>query len=108
MLFGINQGGIYDDIRIEHAKRIAELDLDGYAVGGLGSRRESHEEMYHILDAVVPYLPEDKPTYLMGVGTPVNILEGSGAGRGFLRLCLSEPKRTSRPCVYQPRKTESV
>ena len=74
MLFGINQGGIYADIRIEHAKRITELDLDGYAVGGLAVG-ETHEEMYHILDEVVPYLPENKPTYLMGVGTPVNILE---------------------------------
>lgn len=69
MLFGINQGGIYEDIRIEHAKRIAELDLDGYALGGLAVG-ESHEDMYRIIDATVPYLPQDKPTYLMGVGTP--------------------------------------
>ena len=75
MLFGINQGGIYEDIRIAHAQQIAELNLDGYAVGGLAVG-ESHEEMYRILDAVVPYLPQDKPTYLMGVGTPANILEG--------------------------------
>ena len=73
MLFGINQGGIYEDIRIEHAKRIAELDLDGYALGGLAVG-ESHEDMYRIIDATVPYLPQDKPTYLMGVGTPANIL----------------------------------
>lgn len=82
MLFGINQGAIYDDIRIEHAKRIAELDLDGYAVGGLAVG-ETHEEMYRILDSVVPYLPSDKPTYLMGVGTPVNILEGVDRGVDF-------------------------
>ena len=82
MLFGINQGGIYEDIRIEHAKEIAKLDLDGYAVGGLAVG-ESHEEMYHILDEVVPFLPEDKPTYLMGVGTPANILEGVERGIDF-------------------------
>ena len=82
MLFGINQGGIYADIRIEHAKRITELDLDGYAVGGLAVG-ETHEEMYHILDEVVPYLPEHKPTYLMGVGTPVNILEAVDRGVDF-------------------------
>ena len=76
LLFGINQGAIYEDIRIEHAKRIAEMDLDGYAVGGLAVG-ETHEEMYHILDEVVPHLPQvNKPTYLMGVGTPANILEG--------------------------------
>ncbi len=82
MLFGINQGGIYEDIRIEHAKRIAELDLPGYAVGGLAVG-ESHEEMYRILDAVVPYLPQNKPVYLMGVGTPANILEGVKRGVDF-------------------------
>jgi queuine tRNA-ribosyltransferase len=82
MLFGINQGAIYEDIRIEHAKRISELDLDGYAVGGLAVG-ETHEEMYRILDAVVPYLPADKPTYLMGVGTPINILEGVERGVDF-------------------------
>lgn len=82
MLFGINQGGIYADIRIEHAKRITELDLDGYAVGGLAVG-ETHEEMYHILDEVVPYLPENKPTYLMGVGTPLNILEAVDRGVDF-------------------------
>lgn len=68
-------GVIYSDIRIDHAKRISELDLDGYAVGGLAVG-ETHEEMYHILDETVPYLPLHKPTYLMGVGTPANILEG--------------------------------
>ena len=82
MLFGINQGAIFDDIRIEHAKRISELDLDGYAVGGLAVG-ESHEEMYHVLDTVVPFLPENKPTYLMGVGTPANILESVDRGVDF-------------------------
>ena len=82
MLFGINQGAIYDDIRIEHAKKISEFDLDGYAVGGLAVG-ESHEEMYHILDEVVPYLPQNKPTYLMGVGTPANILEAVDRGIDF-------------------------
>jgi len=82
LLFGINQGGIIDDIRIDHAKEIAELDLDGYAVGGLAVG-ESHEEMYHILDVTVPYLPQNKPTYLMGVGTPENILEGVERGIDF-------------------------
>ena len=82
LLFGINQGGILEDVRIEHAKRIRELDLDGYAVGGLAVG-ESHEEMYRILDAVVPFLPKDKPTYLMGVGTPANILEAVDRGVDF-------------------------
>ena len=82
LLFGINQGAVYDDIRIEHAKRISELELDGYAVGGLAVG-ETHEEMYRILDSVVPYLPADKPTYLMGVGTPVNILEAVERGVDF-------------------------
>ncbi len=82
MLFGINQGGVYEDIRIEHAKHIVELDLEGYAIGGLAVG-ESHEEMYRILDAVVPYLPKEKPTYLMGVGTPVNILEAVDRGVDF-------------------------
>jgi queuine tRNA-ribosyltransferase len=82
MLFGINQGGIYEDIRIEHAKRIAELDLDGYALGGLAVG-ESHEDMYQIIEATVPYLPQDKPTYLMGVGTPANILEAVDRGVDF-------------------------
>ena len=82
MLFGSNQGGIYEDIRIAHAQQIAELNLDGYAVGGLAVG-ESHEEMYRILDAVVPHLPENKPTYLMGVGTPANILEAVDRGVDF-------------------------
>ena len=82
MLFGINQGGIYEDIRIRHAKEIAELDLVGYAIGGLAVG-ESHEDMYRILEATVPHLPEDKPTYLMGVGTPANILEAVDRGVDF-------------------------
>ena len=82
MLFGINQGAIYADIRIDHAKRISELDLDGYAVGGLAVG-ETHEEMYYILDVTVPHLPEDKPVYLMGVGTPANILEAVERGVDF-------------------------
>ena len=82
MLFGINQGAIFDDIRIEHAKVIRDLDLDGYAVGGLAVG-ESHEEMYHVLETVVPFLPDDKPTYLMGVGTPANILEAVERGIDF-------------------------
>ena len=91
LLFGINQGGIYEDIRIRHAKEITELDLDGYAVGGLAVG-ESHEEMYRILDAVVPYLPAEKPVYLMGVGTPANILEAVDRGVDFF------------DCVYPSRK----
>ena len=82
MLFGINQGGVYEDIRIEHAQQIAEMDLDGYAVGGLAVG-ETHEEMYRILDAVVPCLPVARPTYLMGVGTPANILEAVDRGVDF-------------------------
>lgn len=82
MLFGINQGAIFADIRRDHAKRIAEMELDGYAVGGLAVG-ETHEEMYHILDETVPFLPQDKPTYLMGVGTPANILEAVDRGVDF-------------------------
>ena len=87
MLFGINQGGVYEDIRIRHAQEIAQLDLDGYAIGGLAVG-ETHEEMYRILDAVVPHLPENKPTYLMGVGTPANILEAVDRGVDFFDLSL--------------------
>ena len=82
LLFGINQGGIYEDIRVEHAKTISKMDLDGYAIGGLAVG-ESHEDMYRILDAVVPHLPVEKPTYLMGVGTPANILEAVDRGVDF-------------------------
>ena len=82
LLFGINQGAIFDDIRIRHAQEIADLDLDGYAVGGLAVG-ETHEQMYHVLDEVVPHLPQNKPTYLMGVGTPANILEAVDRGVDF-------------------------
>lgn len=82
LLFGINQGAIFEDIRIDHAKRIAEMDLDGYAIGGLAVG-ESHEDMYRIIEAVIPYLPRHKPTYLMGVGTPANILEAVDRGVDF-------------------------
>ena len=93
MLFGINQGATYEDIRIEHAKRISELDLDGYAIGGLAVG-ETHAEMYHILEEVVPYLPLEKPTYLMGVGTPENILEAVERGVDFFDCVL--PSRNGR------------
>lgn len=93
MLFGINQGGVYEDIRIEHAKTIKKLDLDGYAIGGLAVG-ETHEEMYRIIDAVVPHLPEDKPIYLMGVGTPANILEAVSRGVDFFDCVL--PARNGR------------
>lgn len=82
LLFGINQGGILDDVRIGHAKEISDMDLDGYAIGGLAVG-ESHEEMYHILDVTVEHLPQNKPTYLMGVGTPINILEAVERGVDF-------------------------
>lgn len=93
MLFGINQGGTYDDIRIEHAKVIGDMDLDGYAIGGLAVG-ETHEEMYRILEEVVPYLPQDKPIYLMGVGTPENILESVERGVDFFDCVL--PARNGR------------
>lgn len=82
LLFGINQGAVYTDIRIEHAKRITDMNLDGYAVGGLAVG-ESHAEMYRVLEETVPFLPVDKPTYLMGVGTPANILEAVERGVDF-------------------------
>ena len=97
MLFGINQGGVFNDIRIDHAKRISELDLDGYAVGGLAVG-ETHEEMYDVLDNVVPYLPKDKPTYLMGVGTPANILEAVDRGIDFFDCVRSEERRVGKEC----------
>ena len=93
MLFGINQGGCYEDIRIEHAKHLASLDMDGYAIGGLAVG-ETHEEMYRVIDAVVPHLPEDKPIYLMGVGTPENILEAVERGVDFFDCVL--PARNGR------------
>ena len=93
MLFGINQGAIFDDIRIEHAKIISDMDLDGYAIGGLAVG-ESHEEMYHVIEQTVPYLPQNKPTYLMGVGTPENILEAVERGIDFFDCVL--PARNGR------------
>ena len=93
MLFGINQGGTYADIRIEHAKIISKMNLDGYAIGGLAVG-ETHDEMYRIIDAVVPYLPEDKPIYLMGVGYPSNILEAVSRGVDFFDCVL--PARNGR------------
>ncbi len=93
MLFGINQGGVYSDIRIEHAKVISDLDLDGYAIGGLAVG-ETHSEMYRILEDVVPYLPQNKPTYLMGVGTPENLLEAIDRGVDFFDCVL--PARNGR------------
>ncbi|AYF55080.1 tRNA guanosine(34) transglycosylase Tgt [Clostridium botulinum C] len=93
MLFGINQGGVYDDIRIAHAKEISKLDLDGYAIGGLAVG-ETHEEMYRVIEAVEPYLPQDKPRYLMGVGIPSNILEAVSRGVDFFDCVL--PARNGR------------
>lgn len=93
MLFGINQGGTYADIRIEHMKMIAEYDLPGYAIGGLAVG-ESTEEMYRIIDAVEPYMPKDKPRYLMGVGTPSNIIEGVARGVDFFDCVM--PARNAR------------
>ena len=93
LLFGINQGGVYGDIRIEHAKRIADVDLPGYAIGGLAVG-ETHDEMYRILECVVPRLPQNKPTYLMGVGTPENILEAVARGIDFFDCVL--PARNGR------------
>ena len=92
-LFGINQGCTYDDLRIEHMKQIAELDLDGYAIGGLAVG-EPTQEMYHILDVVLPYAPKDKPRYLMGVGTPSNIIEG--VARGIDMFDCVMPSRNAR------------
>ena len=95
LLFGINQGAIFEDIRIEHAQRIAELDLPGYAIGGLAVG-ETHEEMYHIIETVAPHLPENKPVYLMGVGTPANILEAVDRGVGFLYCVFPRPPARPR------------
>ncbi len=93
LLFGINQGAVYPDIRIEHAKRIREMDLDGYAIGGLAVG-ETHEQMYAVLDTVIPELPADKPTYLMGVGTPENILDP--VARGVASFDCVYPSRNGR------------
>ncbi len=93
MLFGINQGAIYDDIRIENMKKIAKLDLPGYAIGGLAVG-ETAEEMYHILDVTLPHAPDDKPRYLMGVGTPTNIIEAVARGIDFFDCVM--PSRNAR------------
>lgn len=93
LLFGINQGAVYDDIRIEHAKIISEMNLDGYAIGGLAVG-ETHEQMYHVLEETIPFLPREKPTYLMGVGTPANILEGVERGVDFFDCVY--PSRNAR------------
>ncbi len=93
MLFGINQGCTYDDLRVEHMKRIAELDLDGYAIGGLAVG-EPKEDMYRIISAVEPYMPADKPRYLMGVGTPGNIIEGVWRGVDLFDCVM--PSRNAR------------
>ncbi len=93
MLFGINQGGTYEDIRVAHMKEIAKLDLDGYAIGGLAVGEEA-SEMYRIIDAVEPHMPVNKPRYLMGVGTPVNILEAVHRGVDFFDCVM--PSRNAR------------
>ncbi len=93
LLFGINQGGTYEDLRIENMKQIADLNTDGYAIGGLAVG-ESTEEMYHIIESVEPYMPADKPRYLMGVGTPVNILEAVDRGVDFFDCVM--PSRNAR------------
>ncbi|MBP3387070.1 MAG: tRNA guanosine(34) transglycosylase Tgt [Clostridia bacterium] len=93
LLFGINQGGTYEDLRIKHMKEIAELDLDGYAIGGLAVG-ESAEEMYRIIDCVEPHMPKDKPRYLMGVGTPLNIIEAVDRGVDFFDCVM--PSRNAR------------
>ena len=93
LLFGINQGSVYEDLRIEHMKQIAELDLDGYAIGGLAVG-EATEDMYRIIDVVEPYMPKEKPRYLMGVGTPCNILEAVHRGIDFFDCVM--PSRNAR------------
>jgi queuine tRNA-ribosyltransferase len=93
LLFGINQGCTFDDLRAEHMKEIAKLDLDGYAIGGLAVG-ETHEEMYRVIDVVEPFMPEDKPRYLMGVGTPVNIIEGVERGVDLFDCVM--PSRNAR------------
>jgi queuine tRNA-ribosyltransferase len=93
LLFGINQGSTYEDLRIEHMKQIAEYDLDGYAIGGLAVG-EATEDMYRIIDAVEPYMPKDKPRYLMGVGTPLNLLEAVYRGVDFFDCVM--PSRNAR------------
>ena len=94
-LFGINQGGTYPELRVEHMKQIAQMPCDGFAIGGLAVG-EPTEVMYEIIEAVEPHMPQEKPRYLMGVGTPSNIIEG----RGFLRLRHARPERPPRKAVY--------
>ena len=106
LLFGINQGAVYDDLRIDHAKAITEMELDGYAVGGLAVG-ETHEEMYHILDEVVPHLPSGKPTYLMGVGTPQNILEAVDRGVDFFD-CVYPSRNGRHGNLYTSRGTVRI
>ena len=101
LLFGINQGAVYEDIRVRHAREIAAMDMDGYAVGGLAVG-ETHEQMYHILDVTVPELPENKPTYLMGVGTPANILESVDRGVDFFD-CVYPSRNGRHSHVYTNR-----
>ena len=98
LLFGINQGGIYDDIRVEHMKQIAEMGCDGYAIGGLAVG-ETHEEMYRIIEAVTPYMPKDKPRYLMGVGTPGNILNAVARGVDFFD-CVMPARNARHASIY--------
>ena len=93
MLFGINQGSTFDDLRIWHMQEIAKLDLDGYAIGGLAVG-ETAEEMYHIIEVIEPYMPKDKPRYLMGVGTPANIIEGVWRGVDLFDCVM--PSRNAR------------
>ena len=99
MLFGINQGATFADLRIWHMQEIAKIDCDGYAIGGLAVG-EPTEVMYEIIEAVEPYMPKDKPRYLMGVGTPSNIIEARGPGRGLLRLRHARPQRPPRQALY--------
>lgn len=106
LLFGINQGCTFDDLRVRHMKDIASLGLDGYAVGGLAVG-EPAPVMYRILEAVEPYMPSDKPRYLMGVGTPVNILEGVARGIDLFDCVMPGPQRAARPCLYLERTAQS-
>ena len=99
MLFGINQGATFEDLRIWHMKEIAKLDCDGYAIGGLAVG-EPTQVMYDVIDAVEPWMPADKPRYLMGVGTPSNIIEGVARGVDFLRLCHARPQRPPRQALH--------
>ena len=98
MLFGINQGAVFRDLRVEHMKRIAELGCAGYAIGGLAVG-ETHQEMYDTIEAVEEHMPQDKPRYLMGVGTPGNIIEAVARG-GLLRLRHARPQRPPRPPLH--------